>query len=405
MARERIPVGTFGDIYTAPLPSGNFRARTKYRDVDGRLRLVEASAPTAKAAAAGLKLKVAPRGRVSGRVGELGPGSRFAHLAAIWLEDLDLDGDLAPNTRALYERNMRTLVLPAFEGYTLREVTVARVDRFLRALAKDHSPSMAEQAKTALSLCLGLAVRYEAIDRNPVSGAKRLKRPQQEARALTYQHLEVVRAAVRGWRRGDGLSEPRPDGQLEAIIEVMVGSSARIGEALALRRCDVDVTTTPATIRISGTVVSLKGQPTYRRPRPKSRRSVRRMAVPSYTAEALRKRLVEVADQAPDALVFQTRNGTPLTTNNVRRRLREILAETGLTWVTPHSFRRASATTIERQAGADLAAELLGHTSSEITKRHYIERSEDVDVSTAEILESLAPGAQSDAAAADPSDE
>lgn len=392
MARQRIPIGTFGDIYTAPLASGNFRARTKYRDVDGRLRLVEASGSTAKGAETKLKLKVAQRGRVSAHVGDLGPGSRFNELAALWLEDLELDGELAPNTRNLYERNMRKLVLPAFEGYTLREVTVARVDRFLRSLAKEKSPSMAKQAKTVLSLALGLAVRYEAVDRNPVAGVKRLKRSQKEARALTLSELEVIRGAVRNWRRGAGLSGPKPDGQLEAMIEVMVGSSARIGEVLALRKCDVDVTSTPATIRISGTIVSLKGQATYRQPQPKSRRSVRRMAVPSYAAEALRKRLVEVAGQPTDALIFQTRNGTPVTTNNVRRRLRGILAETGLTWVTPHSFRRTSATAIEREAGADLAAELLGHTSSEITKKHYIERNEDVNVRTAEILESLAPG-------------
>ncbi len=298
----------------------------------------------------------------------------------------------APNTRLLYERNMRKLVLPAFEEYTLRELSVGRVDRFLRALAKDKSQSMAKQAKTVLSLSLGLAVRYEALDRNPVAGVKRVKRSQTEARALTYAELEVIRAAVRNWRRGEGLSGPKPDGQLETIIEVMVGSSARIGEVLALRKCDVDVTSTPAMIRISGTIVSLKGQPTYRQPRPKSRRSVRRMAVPSYTAEALRKRLVEVAGQPSDALIFQSRNGTPLTTNNVRRRLREIISETGLTWVTPHSFRRTAATAVERQAGADLAAELLGHTSSEITKKHYIERNEDVNAHTAEILEALAPG-------------
>jgi hypothetical protein len=31
-------------------------------------------------------------------------------------------------------------------------------------------------------------------------------------------------------------SGPKPDGQLGAIIEVMLGTSARIGEVLAIRR-------------------------------------------------------------------------------------------------------------------------------------------------------------------------
>jgi hypothetical protein len=41
--------------------------------------------------------------------------------------------------------------------------------------------------------------------------------------------------------------------------------------------------------------------------------------------------------------------------------------------VTPHSFRRTVATVIDRAGGADLAVEMLGHSSSEIAKKHYIE--------------------------------
>ena len=85
------------------------------------------------------------------------------------------------------------------------------------------------------------------------------------------------------------------------------------------------------------------------------------------------------------------RNGTPLTTNNIRRRLRAVLSDAGIAGVTPHSFRRTVATVVDRAGGADLAAELLGHTSSKITKEHYIQPDEAVDPVTAEILESLAP--------------
>ena len=60
--------------------------------------------------------------------------------------------------------------------------------------------------------------------------------------ALTIEQVEAIRRAVRGWRRGSGLPGPPPDGQLEQIIEVMLGTSARIGEVLAIRKCDVDVT-------------------------------------------------------------------------------------------------------------------------------------------------------------------
>jgi integrase len=68
-----------------------------------------------------------------------------------------------------------------------------------------------------------------------------------------------------------------------------------------------------------------------------------------------------------------------------------VLEQAGIEGVTPHSFRRTVATVIDRAGGADLAAELLGHTSSKITKEHYIQPDEAVDPVTAEILEALAP--------------
>jgi integrase len=113
--------------------------------------------------------------------------------------------------------------------------------------------------------------------------------------------------------------------------------------------------------------------------------------VPRFTAEVLRERLVVVASEDPEHLIFFSRNHTPLLTNNVRRRLRKAPAEAGIQGVTPHSFRRTVATVIDRAGGADLAAEMLGHTSSEITRQHYIEPDETVNPATAEILEALAP--------------
>jgi integrase len=76
-----------------------------------------------------------------------------------------------------------------------------------------------------------------------------------------------------------------------------------------------------------------------------------------------------------------------LTTNNVRRQLRDVLRIAGITGVTPHMFRRTVATVVNAQAGVDLAAELLGHTDPSITIQHYIRRSEMVNPATAELLD------------------
>lgn len=386
--RPRTPVGTFGAI-TVRKEGTRFVAATRYRDWDGRLRRVEATGATRQAAERSVKERIAARTETEGVGGELTADTRFRDLVRVWLQDLELEGRIAPSTRALYERDMRTLVEPSFTDLALREITVSRVDRFLKQHAQS-SYAKAKHAKVVLGLALGLAVRYDAIARNPVHATARLRRPKPAPTALTLEQIQRIRAVVAGWRTAAGLSGPKPDGQLGAIIEVMLGTSARIGEVLALRRCDVDLAAFPPTARICGTIVSPKGAPTHRQDHPKTESSRRRVALPSFAAAAIRQRLA-IVDRDEAELLFQSRNRTPLTTNNVRRQLRAVMEEAGIMGVTPHAFRRTVATTINREAGVDLAAALLGHASRDITIEHYIQRSDLVDPRTAEVLEILAP--------------
>ena len=50
-----LTIGSFGEIITRILPSGRLEARTRHRDWDGRSRIVQATADTAKAAERALK--------------------------------------------------------------------------------------------------------------------------------------------------------------------------------------------------------------------------------------------------------------------------------------------------------------------------------------------------------------
>ncbi|MCL1900538.1 MAG: tyrosine-type recombinase/integrase, partial [Promicromonosporaceae bacterium] len=67
--------------------------------------------------------------------------------------------------------------------------------------------------------------------------------------------------------------------------------------------------------------------------------------------------------------------------------LRHVMDLAGIEGVTPHKFRRTVATAISDSADVELAAELLGHTSSKITIQHYIRRNEMVSSITADLLE------------------
>ena len=95
MPRQRLTIGTFGEITTRKLPSGRFAARTRYRDWDGHARLVQASGATAKAAERALKAKIADRDLFQPADTSLTPDSLFSDLVTYWLEDIDLEARIS----------------------------------------------------------------------------------------------------------------------------------------------------------------------------------------------------------------------------------------------------------------------------------------------------------------------
>jgi integrase len=388
MSRPRLPIGTFGDFNYRPLASGHILARARYRDWDGQTRQVQASGPTQKTAEIALKEKLSERSVYQPGTADLTADSSFKQLAEYWLADVDMNPDLAPGTQQLYRWNMEHLVLPHFANLTLREIGVARCDVFIKQ-QRQFSYNRAKQSRNVLRQAFNLAVRHEILPRSPMDSISRITKPHTDPTALTPEEVNAIRDAIRYWETGLNPSGPKPDGQLGAIIEVMLGTSARIGEVLAIRRCDIDVTSARPTVRIAGTVVCHRGAPPKRQDHPKTDKSRRTIVMPSFTAEAVRKRLAVLADRTPDALVFASRNQTPLTPNNVSTKLRRVLALAGIDGVSPHLFRRTVATAINTNSSIDLAAELLGHTDPRITMQHYVRRNEMVNPASADILEQV----------------
>ena len=54
--------------------------------------------------------------------------------------------------------------------------------------------------------------------------------------------------------------------------------------------------------------------------------------------------------------------------DNLDRRWRQIRTDTGLDWVTPHTFRKTVATLISERVDAEAASRQLGHSSPAITR-------------------------------------
>lgn len=382
MARPRTPVGAYGSI-AVRRRGDRAIAETRIRDADGRVRHVRVTARTAAQARLVLKERLLNRPGFAGpRV--LTPQCSFTDLVEVWLADLDLQ-PLAEGTKQNYRDQVRLHVLPAFEHYTLAEITTGRVEWSLKSQAAISS-SRARQSRTLLNLLFGFALRHDAVSRNPVAGTSPLRHPKSQPKALTLEHIAAIRVAASNWRAQPGLPGPRPDGQVRDIIEVLLGTAMRTGEVLALRPCDIDDRPTGMVVAVTGTVVQRKGQGAIRQDRPKSEASIRWIPVPEFAAVVLRRRTAGVAETRT---VFANRKGGPLSPYNVRRTFRDFLVEAGLadSGISLRWYRRTGATVIARGMGSDAAAAFLGHSSTAITEGHYIERDPTVDRTPAAHLE------------------
>ncbi|MET7821246.1 tyrosine-type recombinase/integrase [Micromonospora zamorensis] len=369
MARPPLPIGTWGTIRTEKLGPNRYCARARYRDHDGRTRDVEATDTTGPAAIRALKIKL--RDRVTPNDDEITRDTHISTLAALWLDEIITAEHVSPQTISRYEISVRVSIVPALGNLRIREAGAGRIDKFLRKVAEDR-PSAAKSAKVVLGQMFALAVRRGALTTNPVRETGRLRNPRRQVVALETEQLNEVRSAIRKWQQPTpGKSGPRPTGDLADIFDLMLATGARIGEILALRWEDVDLAAEHPTLTISGTLVYLKGKGFFRQEWTKSDAGHRAVVLPRFAVGMLMARKITVADNPQDA-IFASRRGTWLSPQNVRRQWRQARAETGLEWVTPHTFRKTVATLIDKESDADSAAAQLGHKTKEMTKKYYI---------------------------------
>lgn len=367
MARPPLPLGTWGTITTDRIREGSYRALTRFRDHDGNTRRVTATGPSKAAAERALRDALGTRTAPAGEL--VTAETRLIDLATLWITGLEAEGRIEQTTINEYRRVLENLVLPSLGGLKLREATTGRLDRLLLRL-RAQSVNRQRKAKVVLGAMLDIAVRHDAIPVNPARGTSRVHRPAQETRALRVEDLVEIRAAVRRWVNAERPG-PKATGDMADIIDLMLATGCRIGEILALRWSDLDLDGDLPTLTVSGTIKTETGKGTYRKPTPKSDASRRTVVLPHFAAELLRLRREFATPNENDA-VFATRNGTWHQIVNIERRWRQIRKDTGFEWVTPHTFRKTVATLISEATTSELASRQLGHSSSQVTRDHYI---------------------------------
>jgi integrase len=149
--------------------------------------------------------------------------------------------------------------------------------------------------------------------------------------------------------------------RLAVAVTVAAWSGLRRGELFALARRHIDLTT--GNITVERALLDLPGQP-LGFTTPKTAKSARTVHLPQFVLAALRAHLDQHVPDDPDALVFATATGRPLTASNVAvpfRRARIALDRPELHW---HDLRHTGAT-LAYQAGASVpeVQRRLGHTT------------------------------------------
>jgi integrase len=344
-------LGTAGTIRVYETDAG-FRAMTRVRDFDGRVRQVERHARTKGAARDALARALRDRARVDADA-EITGTTKLAPVAEAWFADFQRK-DRSPTTVAAYRARLDRHVLPALGNVRVREVTVGLIDRHLRAVEAKHGAVMAKQTRTVLGQVLGLAVRHDALLTNPCreTGAISTK-PKKAPRALTVAQALQLMALLT-------YDDQAVNRDLPALVATMLATGLRVGEASAVLWDAIDFEA--QTLAVVATVVRLKGQGVMRKLEPKTAAGRRTLKLPGWCAELLRERALTRFIRPADP-VFPAPMGGLRDPSNTAADIKEAFEKSGFGWATSHTLRKTTASILHAKGlPANEIADQLGHT-------------------------------------------
>ncbi len=148
-----------------------------------------------------------------------------------------------------------------------------------------------------------------------------------------------------------------------ALVQVLVWSGLRIGEAAALQRRDLDLREGAATLSVRERVYPVAGVHDF--DSPKSVAGQRTIAIPRLLADSLRTHLERFSGPRFDDLVFTTQTGGNIR-STYHQMLKRALLRVGRPDVRPHDLRHTGMT-LAAQAGASLPE--LKHRMGQSTTR------------------------------------
>ena len=370
MARPPMPLGSHTEIIVRSKETTvgtRWRAECYVRDMDGHRRRVERWADTAPKARRKLQAVLAERTGAAVSEGLTG-SARFSEALDMWLADIGRRR--ADTTYDNYRQRTRNLVRPALGELRLQEITVGILDAFMTRLAeRGLSVSTRRNVRTVLSGALAIATRHGVYRSNPARDMTRIegKEAKRAVRALTKAERTDLLTKIDEQAMSSEMLARR---DLPALFRFLMGTGARIGEALAVRWADVDLEA--ATVAINGNVVSVRGKGLVRHDG-KTVNARRVVALAPFLVSMLHARITSETD--PNEPIFPNSMLSYRDPSRVGKWIRHARVDAGYPWLTSHVFRKTAATILDEMGfSAREIADMLGHSRPSITQDMYMHR-------------------------------
>jgi len=398
MARNPLQPGEIGKIRTEQIRPGLWRADASYCDRSGAKGRCRKSGRTETAARRALADEMKECIELENPHGLVTPSSLVNEAAEIYLTNRMYDarngiGRANPRSVKIYRSVAENWIKPILGDLQVRHLTPGRLDAYFRS---DVPPTRYADVRKILHAFIKWLLVQGALQHDPITSLQSYQRKDIQRRSkdreFTTEDLESVLAAIDGWMV-EKRSGPRPTTNYRDLVLLIAGTACRPGEALALRRGDIDLNYTVASgptkpvAHITGTVVyDQEHGGLFRQPYTKgSGAGDRTVILPTFVATMLRERMMAAAPNDHDA-IFATRNGNWMSLNNINTRLRDsILKDTEVgTWFELRLLRSATGTVVANEFGAEAAAAQMGNTR-EVAENHYIHKSQVAPDRSAEI--------------------
>ncbi|MBC3763737.1 tyrosine-type recombinase/integrase [Quadrisphaera oryzae] len=282
---------------------------------------------------------------------------------------------LRPTTRAMYEDLARLYITPHIGGVQLVELRAHHLDRMYVAISigvrgKALSPATIRRIHAVLRSALNSAVRRRLLPYNPADHIELAPENPKRPKPWTAEECLHFLAAIR-------------EDRLYPLYRLYLFTGLRRGEGLGLRWEDVDLD--EKALWVSEQITEVSGKATVGSP--KTRRSVRRVALDETTVQMLREHHeAQLAEReawrlpaAPHGRVFTREDGTSYRPEYVTKHFGALIRSTGMRQVRLHDLRHTSAS-LALKAGVPMkvVSDRLGHSTIAVTANLYTHVYDDV---------------------------